>query len=401
MTTSQLYNRTSRVRQLLSASVLLFSTGLMSAEINTVLDHNDTESASPGFRFKAAPPPAKNDAATKAAFTLLIGRRDPNGGTLEKVHDGRVPLDEDQPSENFFFSAGTEGGWLLVDLGAIIKVQQVNTYSWHPNARGPQVYTLYASDGKASDFNSQPEPGTNLEKGAWKLIAKVDTRPNEGEGGGQYAVSIVSSNSAIGRYRYLLFVISRTENRDPFGNTFYSEIDVIDSKAPAPEPVDEPKIQIIRETIVFGDGKYRVILDTSETPDLTEWTRQNISPMVKEWYPKLVDLLPSEGYQAPTNFNVVFDRDMRGVAATSGRQIRCDEPCRDIVIGLLNLGITDASIRLTGTFVVAVPIHHVKDVYWGSCRGPPPGSAPKISCDHWYQTVRHCLITVDAVGQGC
>ena len=36
---------------------------------------------------------------------------------------------------------------------------------------------------------------------------------------------------ALGRYRYLLFDISRTESDDDYGNTFYGEIDVI-----APEP---------------------------------------------------------------------------------------------------------------------------------------------------------------------
>jgi len=32
-----------------------------------------------------------------------------------------------------------------------------------------------------------------------------------------------------GKFRYLLFDISATEKEDPFGNTFYSEIDVIDA----------------------------------------------------------------------------------------------------------------------------------------------------------------------------
>ena len=43
-------------------------------------------------------------------------------------------------------------------------------------------------------------------------------------------VSVFSTRMAqLGNYRYLLFDISATENDDPFGNTFYSEIDVVPS----------------------------------------------------------------------------------------------------------------------------------------------------------------------------
>ena len=49
--------------------------------------------------------------------------------------------------------------------------------------------------------------------------------------GGQYGVSIAeTSGAAIGTYRYLLFDMSRTEDADPFGNTFFSEFTVIEKK---------------------------------------------------------------------------------------------------------------------------------------------------------------------------
>lgn len=50
-------------------------------------------------------------------------------------HDGKLPSEEDQPAANFFFNAGTEGGRIVVDLGSVIDVKQVNTYSWHPGER--------------------------------------------------------------------------------------------------------------------------------------------------------------------------------------------------------------------------------------------------------------------------
>ena len=114
-----------------------------------------------------------------------------------------------------------------MDLGGELKLQQVNTYSWHPNSRGPQVYKLYASEGKAGSFNAQPKRGTDPEQCGWRLLARVDTRPNEGHSGGQYGVSISDPQGTIGKYRFLLFDVSRTEADDDFGNTFYSEIDVV------------------------------------------------------------------------------------------------------------------------------------------------------------------------------
>lgn len=70
-------------------------------------------------------------------------------------------------------------------------------------------------------------------------------------------------------------------------------------------------------------GKYEIIIDTSETPDLRAWAETELMPVAKEWYPKLVELLPSEGYEAPDKVSITFSKDMRGVAATGGNRIRC------------------------------------------------------------------------------
>ena len=188
------------------------------------------------------PPPASNDAASKAKFTLVDGRRDDAGGELTVLHDGKLPTEEDQPERNFFFAQGQDGGRLAIDLGKAIEVKQVNTYSWHPGTRGPQVYKLYAADGAAPGFNAEPKKGTDPAKCGWKLVAAVDTRPGSGEAGGQYGVSVSDSAGAIGKYRYLLFDISATEKDDAFGNTFYSEINVIDAAGPKPLGAPRPRL---------------------------------------------------------------------------------------------------------------------------------------------------------------
>ncbi len=300
----------------LGASVLAFG-AVARGEIKIVVDHNSNESASAAFKFKNVPTPSKNDPATSARFTILDGERDDNGGDLDKLHDGKLPTEEDEPAKNFFFNAGTEGGRLRVDLGKLIEIKQVNTYSWHPNTRGPQVYKLYAADGKAEAFNGQPRKAADLEKCEWKLIAKVDTRPKQVEGGCQYGVSISDSDGIIGKYRYLLFDIGRTENDDPFGNTFYSEIDVIgnDSDAGAGAGASEPAF-----IVHSADGYCEISIDTSAAPNLKDWAENKLAPVLAEWYPKIVAMLPSEAYTASGQFKVNI-RPGKGVAATGGTRV--------------------------------------------------------------------------------
>ena len=301
-----------------TVSALLLAAPACFAEIKTVVDHNDSSHASAAFKFENVPSPSKTDAATKARFAIVDGERDENGGDLDKLHDGAVPTEEDQPAENFFFNAGTQGGRLLVDLGEAVEITQVNTYSWHPNTRGPQVYKLYASDGQAGDFNAQPKNDTDPLKCGWRLVAKVDTRPKEGEGGGQYGVSISDSDGALGNFRYLLFDTAVTETDDDFGNTFYSEIDVVTRGGTPATAAAAPSGEgfVTHST----DDYCTISIDTSEAPDLKDWAEQKLAPVLAEWYPKITTLLASDGYKAPTSFSVTL-RPGNGVAATGGNRI--------------------------------------------------------------------------------
>jgi hypothetical protein len=45
--------------------------------------------------------------------------------------------------------------------------------------------------------------------------------------------------------------------------------------------------------------------------------------VVRQWYPKIVELLPSDGFQAPSSFSITFNETNRGVAYCSGRRINC------------------------------------------------------------------------------
>jgi hypothetical protein len=307
-----------------AAAVLLLSATSSLAEIKVVVDHNDNDQATAAFKFKNVPAPTKANAAIKAKFTLAAGEQDENGGGLEKLHDGALPTEPDQPAENFFFNAGTDGGRIVVDLGSVLDVKQVNTYSWHPNTRGPQVYRLYASNGQDEKFNGKPSRATDPEKCGWKLLTRVDTRPKSGEPGGQYGVSISDSEGSLGKYRYLLFAVYQTENDDDFGNTFYSEISVITdgsaSGATAGGSASAESAAAGPFVTHSPDNACEITIDTSGAPDLKEWAETKLAPVLAEWYPKLVAMLPSEGFTPPTKFSVTI-RPGNGVAATGGTRV--------------------------------------------------------------------------------
>ena len=287
------------------------------AETKVTVESHSKDEATAAFVFKSVPRPSATDAATAAKFSIVDGEEDANGGDLEKLHDGKLPDEEDQPGENFFFAAGSEGGRLQVDLGHAIDVRQINTYSWHPSARGPQVYKLYAADGAETNFNTSPKFGTAPDSCGWKLVANVNTKPKADDVGGQYGVSIANSDGMLGKFRYLLFDIAATEREDDFGNTFYSEIDVVDAAAPVVSVAAAPPEDFIVKT---SDGKCTITINSAKAPALKEWAETKLAPALAEWYPKIVAELPSKDFSAPEHFKVTL-KPMDGVAFTSGQEV--------------------------------------------------------------------------------
>lgn len=214
----------------IAAAVVLALAITATAQVKITVERNTARAATSAFKFQNVPSPAKDNAASRAKLLLVAGEADANGADLTALTDGVLPSSEDDPEANFFFNAGTLGGRFRMDFGSPIEIAQVNSYSWHSDSRAPQVYLLYASDGAAPNFCGEPRGKTDLTTCGWKLVAFVDTRPKQGNSGGQYGVSITDASGSLGKYRYLLFDCAETENDDAFGNTFYSEIDVIAKK---------------------------------------------------------------------------------------------------------------------------------------------------------------------------
>lgn len=296
---------------LLAAALLAGLAPAAGAEVQVVWERNTGREATGEFKFPHVPAPSRTDAATNAKFAVISGSGDPNGGDLDALHDGLLPQNEDQPDANFFFEQLAQGGRLLVDLGATTEVRRVQTYSWHRDGRGPQVYKLYASDGTAPGFTAKPARPANPAQAGWKLLADVDTRPQRGDFGGQYGVSVADSQGALGSYRYLLFEVWSTHERDRFGNTFFSEIDVEDGRVHPAAPAIP--------------GTYEIEFDTSETPKLAGWVETRLRPVCEAWYPKIIQLLGGDGYRPPRRLTITFKKGMPGVANTLGTRIHCAE----------------------------------------------------------------------------
>ena len=48
---------------------------------------------------------------------------------------------------------------------------------------------------------------------------------------------------------------------------------------------------------VACDASFEYVFDTSGAPELKEWTEANLVPVVREWYPKFVEMFPSDGWK--------------------------------------------------------------------------------------------------------
>jgi hypothetical protein len=191
------------------------------------------------FRFPTIEPPSAHDFADassgRARIRVLRGNLHSGGAEVETLLNGRGQSNADAPTESLFFEQD-QSGLILIDLGRIVDVTKINTYSWHqdrlkaPNRiRAPQKYYLYGSTA-----DPLPPVEGDLTARGWNLIARVNTDhffgvPTIPFRPAQQAVSITGAGgSSLGRYRYLLWDVrpTRVEHLNVNDNTFYGEFDV-------------------------------------------------------------------------------------------------------------------------------------------------------------------------------
>ncbi|MEN8773811.1 MAG: basic secretory protein-like protein [Akkermansiaceae bacterium] len=281
----------------LVAFIILFS-GALSAKIQITTEQ---QVFGDSFAFENIPAPATNDLGAQAKWKIISGKADTNGGTIAAINDGKVPKNDDDPRTNFFFKSGSGGGLVHVDLGEAIELKRVTSYSRHFKNRGPQVYDLYASRSDKAPTNA-----TDLGSKEWIKLATIDTRDTNRSMGGRHAASLTGE---IGFYRQLAFDIKPTEKESPFGLTFFSEIDIIKVNGPDLHhlPVG-PLPKVIR--FATEDKKHSFAVDITNTPQHEKWIKAELSPVILEWYPKIIDLLSGEAYEAPAKVTLKFENDV-------------------------------------------------------------------------------------------
>ena len=287
------------------------------AEVSVSIHHNPSNLARSEFKCEPIARPARVPVSERPRWSVLDGAADPNSGPLSVLTDGLLPGEADAPSENFFFKAGSPGGKLLLDLGSTTEIKEIKSFSWHPTSRAAQVYTLYASDGLTAGFNPRSVVGANPGEQGWKRIAEIDTRSASAEEGGQFAVRVFDTAGRMGLYRYLLLEVRPAETRDAFGNTFYSEIEVVTAKTPLAAGGQTSCNASIRA------GAAVIHIDSCDTPELQDWANRVLSPVVRDWYPKICALLPGKDFTPAREVRIRFDPRMEGVAATGGTQVNC------------------------------------------------------------------------------
>ncbi len=313
MQRSEVVNHISIVRcwLLLSIAIVVTEGGSLRAGAEVKAEYSNGRTH---FQFEAIPLPAVNDAGATGRWKILAGRVDVNSGGLDSLSDGRVPINEDQPSENLFFAAGTEGGLLALDLGEPREISEIVTYSWHSDSRAPQVYSIYGAAGSEEGFAFPSSRDTVSTSTGWMKLADVDTRQPD-RVGGQQAARIADSMGPLGRFRHLLFVVSATDKGNRFSHTFFSEIDVVVGSGQELQRISKPVLREIKFST--PDESCHFTIDVTQALELEQWSETELKPVIIEWYPRIVAMLPSEGFEAAhdVRFQYLRDAEMPGIPA--------------------------------------------------------------------------------------
>jgi hypothetical protein len=198
------------------------SVSLAMAEVRVEVEQTGTRREDwdqPAWAFQRVQPPSRTTASHRARISIH-GRAEASCMAPQALVNGVMPQQTRLRRDFFAFANGTDGGLIVMDLGQVVPVAAVHSYSAHgpvggttwteefDGARGPQVYALFGSAAEA------PDPAT-LERAAWTKIAEVDTRPLQGPWGGRWAVSIRDDREGLlGQFRWLVWQVRRTIGPD-------------------------------------------------------------------------------------------------------------------------------------------------------------------------------------------
>lgn len=192
-----------------------------------------------GWKFEKVMGASQSDAARGSAIRAVGNKPISSCLAVESLSNGVLPQECRLLRDFFCFTNdNAQGGIIAMDLGEVMPVTMVNSYSAHgpvggttwceefDGSRGPQVYTLYGSALASPD-------ASNLTSAEWVKIAEVDTRPSDHTESwvGSYGVNIADANGGvIGNFRHIAWDVKSTLkpmcDNPNWTDTWYTELDV-------------------------------------------------------------------------------------------------------------------------------------------------------------------------------
>ena len=127
-------------------------------------------------------------------------------------------------------------------------------------------------------------------------------------------------------------------------------------KAASPDAGGKPAAAATATT----KSAYTIIVDTSDVPEMAEYGKR-VQKVAEEWYPKLIDMLPSDGFKPHQTVTITLKKDYKGVAAAGGNRITAAQKW-----------FTEHPDDV-GAFVHEL-VHVVQSVRWRGPRGKRPPS---------------------------
>ncbi|HTV43092.1 MAG TPA: GH92 family glycosyl hydrolase [Candidatus Sulfotelmatobacter sp.] len=103
------------------------------------------------------------------------------------------------------------------------------------------------------------------------------------------------------------------------------------------------------------NGNCAIAIDTSAAPELTDWAQHKLAPVLATWYPKIVAMLPSDGFTAPAAYTITV-QPMDGVAYTTGTNVFVSEQwCNDQMNGQAIGSLVHESVHVVQQYHFDVP----------------------------------------------
>jgi alpha-mannosidase len=140
-------------------------------------------------------------------------RSAPVNGELPRLNDGEVSANHDDTGHSVWYD---QEGRFYADLQKSVRLNSINTYSWHRSNRAPQYFSLWASN---ADKLPDPTFTTGKDCG-WTLLGVVKTK-DLGQGGIHLSSVHGADFAPLGPYRWVLWV-----TEDVGEGTFFTEIDI-------------------------------------------------------------------------------------------------------------------------------------------------------------------------------